>query len=52
MYTVAYDLEIVIKRSAMPFRITDIKTETRVQEIAESLLAAWGIPFPDLLMDQ
>jgi hypothetical protein len=45
----AYDLEIVIKRGAMPFRITGINTATRVKEITESFLAAWGIPLPDKL---
>ncbi|MBR7830254.1 hypothetical protein KDK95_28385 [Actinospica sp. MGRD01-02] len=47
-----YDLEIVIHRGgSQPFRRTSIPTESRVKELAESFLAAWGIRGPDSLRD-
>lgn len=46
-----YDLEIVIRRSAMPCRVPAIGAEERVREIVQSHLAAWGIRVPDSLRD-
>lgn len=41
-----YDLEIVIRRSANPLRVPKVQSESRVEEIIESFLEAWGIPIP------
>jgi hypothetical protein len=41
-----YDVEILIRRSAFPLRITRVCGEARVFEIIENALAAWGIPVP------
>lgn len=46
-----YDLEITIRRSGRPFRITRIQNGTRAKEIVESFLAAWGFPAPASLQD-
>lgn len=39
-----YDLEVIIRRR--PLHVSDVAAEALVQEIIESVLAAWGIPFP------
>jgi hypothetical protein len=46
---IMYDLEIVIGRDTPPFHATGIATATRVNEIADDFLAAWGIPTADKL---
>lgn len=39
-----YDLEFIIR--SRPLHVSDVVAEVRVQEIIESVLAAWGIPVP------
>lgn len=47
-----YEVEIVIRRrSATPFRVSGVQSDTRAAEIVESFLAAWGIPIPRDLRD-
>lgn len=42
-----YLVEVAIRRAAYPYRVADVATDTRVREIVESALAAWGIASPD-----
>jgi hypothetical protein len=47
-----YEVEVLIRRrDAHPFRVTGVEAETRVKEIIESFLDAWGIPVPRSLKD-
>ena len=47
-----YDARItILRRSPLPVHVSAIEAEARVKEIAESFLAAWGIPFPSTLQD-
>ena len=47
-----YEVEVLIcRRDAHPFRVTGVEAETRVKEIIESFLAAWGIADPYSLRD-
>lgn len=47
-----YDAKItILRRSPVPVRVSNIEAEARVKELAESFLAAWGLPFPRTLQD-
>jgi hypothetical protein len=45
-----FDIEVVLaRRAAMPYRVPGVADVERAQEIVEGILAAWGIPLPEVL---
>jgi hypothetical protein len=45
-----FDVEVVLqRRAAMPYWVPRVISEERAHEIVERILAAWGIPWPEVL---